>query len=201
MRMDLTRVTEDAPYVIDGELRDAAVLVPVIEREDAHYLMFIKRSEDLGQHPGQMSFPGGGREPDDDDLIETALREAIEEVGVVASEAELIGRLDDIRTVTGYAVTPVVARTPDRRYEPDGVEAAEVAVLSVADLTNPENYEHERREHPDHGEVVVHYFHVDGYTVWGATGRILVNLLELTTDWRAPDRTRDVRRSDRRNDS
>ena len=63
-----------------------------------------------------------------------------------------------------------------------------VAVLSVDALTDPANYESERRTHPRRGDRRVHFFHVDGFTVWGATARILVQLLELTTDWRAPER-------------
>ena len=99
---------------------------------------------------------------------------------------EVVGRLDDIRTVTGYSVRPFVARVPDGDYRPTSPEAAAVVVLPVAGLTDPDNYEHEFRTHPDYGEALVHYFHVDGHTVWGATGRILVQLLELATDWRAP---------------
>jgi len=193
MRLDLSAVIGRAPRLVGDQPRDAAVLAPVIERDDGHFLLFIKRSEDLGEHPGQMSFPGGGAEPADADLQATALREADEEIGLEAEEARVIGRLDDIRTVTEYAVTPFVGTIVDREYTPDGVEASEIAVLSVAALTDPENYEYERRDHPTYGEVVVHYFHVDGYTVWGATGRILVDLLERTSEWRAPVRSeRDI---------
>jgi 8-oxo-dGTP pyrophosphatase MutT (NUDIX family) len=135
-----------------------------------------------------MSFPGGGREPEDADIEATALREAFEEIGLQREEAEVVGRIDDIRTITEYAVTPVVARIPDREFLPDEREVAEVVVVAVADLLDWENYEVERREHPEYGEVVVHYFHVDDYTIWGATARILVQFLELTTDWRAPDK-------------
>ncbi|AGN02506.1 Mut/nudix family protein [Salinarchaeum sp. Harcht-Bsk1] len=190
MRLDLSAVVGCDPTVIRDQPRDAAVLAPVIERDDGHSLLFIKRSEDLGEHPGQMSFPGGGAEPEDVDLQATAIREADEEIGLDPEEARILGRLDAIRTVTDYAVSPFVGMVPDREYAPDGVEAIEVAILSVADLTDPANYEFETRDHPTYGEVVVHYFHVDGYTVWGATGRILVDLLELTTDWRAPVRSR-----------
>ncbi|GAB3679817.1 CoA pyrophosphatase [Salinarchaeum chitinilyticum] len=193
MRLDLSAVIGRDPHVVADQPRDAAVLAPVIERDDGHSLLFIKRSEDLGEHPGQMGFPGGGSEPEDADLQATALREANEEIGLEADEARVLGRLDDIRTVTEYAVTPFVGTIADREYTPDGVEATEIAVLPVAALTDPANYEYERREHPTHGEVVVHYFRVDGYTVWGATGRILVDLLERTSDWRAPVRSeRDV---------
>jgi len=188
MRMDLDRAAEYDPREIPDEPYDAAVLIPVIERDGEHYLLFTKRADHLGEHPGQMSFPGGGREPEDASIRETALREANEEIALEADEAEVIGQIDDIRTITEYAVTPFVARVPDRSYVPDEREVAEIAVLSLSGILDPDNYEYERREHPHYGDVVIHYFRVDGYTVWGATGRIVVDLLELTTDWRAPER-------------
>ena len=184
--MDLSRVVAFEPTTIEDEDHTAAVLAPVVERDGVPHLLFTKRADHLGEHPGQMSFPGGGREPADGTLFDTAVREAGEEIGLRPDEVELVGRLDDIRTVTRYAVTPFVARAPDRVYTPDDREVAEIAVLAVPDLTDLGNYESERREHPRYGEHRIHFFHVDGYTVWGATARILVQLLELTTDWRAP---------------
>nr|WP_205254082.1 MULTISPECIES: CoA pyrophosphatase [Halostella] len=186
--MDLDRVAEHAPRAVTGEKYDAAVLIPVVERGGEAHLLFTKRAEHLGEHPGQMSFPGGGREPEDEDLQATALREAHEEIGLRPDEVEVLGRVDDIRTITEYAVTPFVARVPDREYAPSDDEVAEIAVLSVADMLDEDNYEYERREHPHYGDIVIHYFRVDGYTVWGATGRIVVDFFELTTDWRAPER-------------
>jgi 8-oxo-dGTP pyrophosphatase MutT (NUDIX family) len=212
--MELGRVAEHAPRDITGEDHDAAVLAAVVTRKPSDgsgdesasldtgderassdasgeqrepHLLFTKRADHLGEHAGQMSFPGGGREPSDADLRETALREAEEEIGLRPDEAEIVGRLDDIRTTSRYAVTPYVAEIPDREYVPDEREVAEIAVLPVAGFLDPDNYESERREHPQYGEAVVHFFHVGGYTVWGATARILVQLLELTTDWRAPE--------------
>ena len=186
--MELGRVTDHVPREVTDEERDAAVLAPVVVREDSYFLLFTKRADHLGEHAGQMSFPGGGREPSDADLQATALREAEEEIGLRPDEADVVGRLDDIRTTSRYAVTPYVAEIPDREYVPDEREVAEIAVLPVAGFLNPDNYESERREHPQYGEAVVHFFHVGGYTVWGATARILVQLLELTTDWRAPEK-------------
>ena len=176
------------PVAVTGEPRSAAVLVPVIAREDGDgdHLLFVKRADHLGEHAGQMAFPGGGHEPGDADLLATAVREAGEEIGLEPEEPAVVGRLDDIRTVSEYAVRPFVARVPDRTYVPDGREIAEVAVLPVAGLTDPANYTTERRDHPHYGDIRLHYFQVDGYTVWGATGRMLVQLLELTTDWEAP---------------
>lgn len=186
--MDLGRIRPFDDITVTDQPRDAGVLVPVIERPEGDFLLFTKRSDELGKHPGQMSFPGGGREPEDADIEATAVREAFEEIGLAPEEVDVVGRIDDIRTITEYAVTPVVARIPDRTYRPDEREVAAVVVVAVDDLLDPENYEVERRDHPEYGEVVVHYFHVDDYTIWGATARILVQFLELTTDWRAPDK-------------
>jgi 8-oxo-dGTP pyrophosphatase MutT (NUDIX family) len=186
--MDLGRIRPFDDITVTDQPRAAGVFIPVIERPEGDFLLFTKRSDELGKHPGQMSFPGGGKEPEDDDIEATAVREAFEEIGLAPEEVDVVGRIDDIRTITEYAVTPVVARIPDRTYRPDEREVAAVVVVAVDDLLNPENYEVERRDHPEYGEVVVHYFHVDDYTIWGATARILVQFLELTTDWRAPDK-------------
>lgn len=176
--------THDAVSVTD--VREAAVLAGIIERSAGPHLLFTKRADHLPDHPGQMSFPGGGYEPVDAHLEATALREANEEIGVDPAEATVVGRLDDIRTVSAYSIRPFVARIPDRQYVPTDGEVAEIAVLPVAELIDPFNYETDCREHPVYGSVRLHYFTVDGYTVWGATARILAQLLELTTDWSAP---------------
>ena len=184
--MDVSGLYRRAPRSIAGR-REAAVLAPVIARDGDAHLLFTERAAHLGEHPGQMSFPGGGREPTDRTLTDTALREANEEVGLRPSEVDVVGRIDDARTSSRYAVRPVVGVAPDREYAPNSPEVAETVVLPVAALTRPENYESERRTgESGRGDRRVHYFHVDGYTVWGATGRMVVQLLEWTTDWRAP---------------
>ena len=184
--MDLDRVAAHEPITVDGEEREAAIVVPVIPRSDGEAILFTKRADHLTDHPGQMAFPGGGREPEDADLLATALREANEEVGLDPKAVHIVGRLDDISTVTHYSVRPFVGRIPDREYLPSDEEVAEVVPLSVAALTDLDNYESEHREHPRYGEVRLHFFYVDGYTVWGATAQMLVQLLELTTDWTMP---------------
>jgi len=186
--MDLSGLRRHTPGTVTGARREAAVLAPIIEHDGDAHLLFTKRAAHLGRHPGQMSFPGGGREPNDRSLTDTALREANEEVGMRPDEVDVLGRLDDTRTSSRYAVRPFVGVAPDREYVPDESEVAEVAILSVDDLTDPANYESERRlGHPEYGDHRVHYFHVDGYTVWGVTGQMVVQLFERTTDWRAPE--------------
>ena len=184
--MDLTGVDRHMPSELADPEREAAVLAPVIRQGSREEILFTKRSEQLGDHPGQMSFPGGGREPEDADLEATALREAYEEIGLSPTEADVIGAIDDIETVTRYIVRPYVGVIPDRSYTPDEYEVAEIARLAVDDLTDLANYESEHRDHPEYGPIRIHFFHVDGYTVWGATGRMLAQLLELTTDWEIP---------------
>ncbi len=184
--MDVSELYRRAPRSTAGR-REAAVLAPVIAHNGDAHLLFTERAAHLGEHPGQMSFPGGGREPSDRTLTDTALREANEEVGLRPSEVDIVGRIDDARTSSRYAVRPFVGVAPDREYAANSPEVAETVVLPVAAFTRPENYESERRTgRSERGDRRVHYFHVDGYTVWGATGRMVVQLLEWTTDWRAP---------------
>ncbi|MES3517640.1 MAG: CoA pyrophosphatase [Natronomonas sp.] len=192
--MDWERIAAYEPDVDVEEDREAAVLVPVITRSDGEYLLFTKRADHLGEHPGQMSFPGGGREPSDESLEATARREAHEEIGLLPETADIVGRLDDIQTITNYAVRPFAARIPDQDYVPDEREVAQIVTLPISALTDLDNYESEKRDHDYYGEVRIHFFRVDGYTVWGATGRMLVQFLELAMGWEMPpeaDRTVD----------
>ena len=184
--MDFAALSDHEPATVDDQEREAAVLAPVIDRQSRPHILFTKRAEHLSDHPGQMSFPGGGREPEDDSLEATAKREGNEEIGLRPDEVSIVGRLDDIRTITRYSVRPFVAEIPDRTYEPYDGEVAEVAILPVSALVDRENYQSEHREHPHYGEIRLHYFYVDGYTVWGATARMLVQLLELATEWTVP---------------
>jgi 8-oxo-dGTP pyrophosphatase MutT (NUDIX family) len=185
--MDLSPMSTHTPSTVSGASKQAAVLAPVLVRDGEEHVLFTKRADHLGEHPGQMSFPGGSREPTDGTLRATAIREAGEEIGLRSEEVGVVGRLDDIRTVTDYAVRPFVGRIPDREYDPDEREVAEVVALPVSSLIDLGNYESEFREHPAYGAHRVHYFHVGPYTVWGATGVMLVQLLELTTGWHAPE--------------
>jgi 8-oxo-dGTP pyrophosphatase MutT (NUDIX family) len=174
------------PESVSDATRRAGVIVPTVQREDGVAVLFTERSNTLSEHPGQVSFPGGGAEAVDDSLVETALREADEEIGLGPAEAELLGRLDDVHTVTDYAVRPFVARVPDRDYEADDYEVSAILLIPMVDLLDPAEYAVETREHPFLDRVTVHYFHVGSVTVWGATARMLVQLLEVCFGWSPP---------------
>ncbi|MFW6448508.1 MAG: NUDIX hydrolase [Halobacteriota archaeon] len=184
MRVEAVGDRTPAPPV--GGYTEAAVLIPVLLDDRSASLLFTRRNPDLDTHPGQMSFPGGRAEARDPNLLGTALREAEEEIDLNPDDTEVHGRLDPIRTVTGFEVVPFVAEIPPGPFRPNPAEVAEIVTVEVPDLLDPGNYEAEHRVHPEHGPLTVHYFHVDGYTVWGATARILVQLLRLTHGWAPP---------------
>ncbi|MFB6254805.1 MAG: CoA pyrophosphatase [Halobacteriaceae archaeon] len=184
--LDISVLGDYTSNSISDAEKTAAVLVPIIDRDDQHYLLFTKRADHLGEHPGQISFPGGGYESGDTSLSETALREAREEINLLPEDVTLYGEIDDIRTVSGYSVTPFVGTISDREYSPNDYEVAEIIILPLRELTNIDNYRYETRDHSHYGQSIVHFFNVHDRTVWGATARILVQLLELTTSWEAP---------------
>lgn len=188
MRLDLDALTAHDPTTIAAEeAEQAGVLVPVIERDGGHHILFTERAEHLPTHAGEMSFPGGGWEQVDTDLTATALREAHEEVGLRPDEAEVLGRLDDVPGPYGHVVRPIVARVADRTYRPTSGEVAQVVVLPVEALVDPTNYSEEQRSHPERGTATLPFFRVDGHTVWGLTGFILQTFLDLTADWTPPE--------------
>lgn len=187
MELDLGRLADYRPRTVERDSgRAAAVLVPVISREDGDYLLFTERSPDLEAHPGEMAFPGGGHEPEDDDLAGTALREADEEVGIRSGEAEVVGRLDDVPGPYGHVVRPFVARVPDREYVPDGREVVEVVVLPAADLADPGVYSVEERRNPEGETVDLPFFRVGEAVVWGLTGFVLARFLSVVSPWEPP---------------
>jgi 8-oxo-dGTP pyrophosphatase MutT (NUDIX family) len=156
---------------------DAAVLVPMYVRRGELQLVFTKRRDDMRRHPGEISFPGGRREEQEHDLWATALREAEEEIGLPASAVTVVGALQPTPTIaTGYAVYPFVGLIESTRdWVPSAGEVAEVLDLSVPALV--EGYGRRRllrRGLPIRTDTYV----VGDDLIWGATARILADLLE-----------------------
>ena len=157
----------------------AAVLIPLIERCGEFTVMFTRRSAHLTYHPGQICFPGGRINSDDDSPQTAALRETHEEVGLSSKRVELNGELDIYVTRTGFQVTPGVGIVrPPVTFHPDPVEVAEVFEVPLAYVTDPENYE--QRSQLQAGQR--RYFYVLTYKdriIWGATAGMLVNLAHV----------------------
>ncbi len=165
------------------ELHAASVLVPIVARGDAPTVLFTQRTAHLKNHSGQISFPGGRAEAADASPECTALRETWEEIGLAAERIELLGRLSEYHTRTGYRITPVVGIVqPPFDLLPDDNEVAEVFEVPLAFLLDAHN--HQRHSRDFEGEQR-HFFAIpyqDRY-IWGATAGMLVNLRHyLTTD-------------------
>jgi 8-oxo-dGTP pyrophosphatase MutT (NUDIX family) len=174
LRGALAPVRPDPPV---GEGTPAAVLVPVLDLPDPA-LLFTVRSQEVRDHKGEVSFPGGVRHPADPDLLATALRETEEELGIRRDVVEVLGALPPTHTVvSGYVIVPFVGLLAGRpAMTPSPIEIAEVLELEVARLA-----EVEREAGIDRDGVFRAWFayEVDGNTVWGATGRIVHGFLEV----------------------
>ena len=157
----------------------AAVLVPLIDRPTGLTVLLTERSADLPDHPGQISFPGGRIEPTDDSAVSAALREAQEEIGMPASSAEVIGYLPAHMTLTGFAVTPVVAFvSPDFQFKLDTREVSQLIEIPMSYLSNPSSHQFEERE-VSGKRLRLPVFDYDGHRVWGATAIMLAELCLL----------------------
>ena len=154
----------------------AAVLVPIVDHPSGLTVIFTKRTSHLKAHSGQVSFPGGRAEPEDPTPEFTALREAREEIGLAMERVEVLARLPDYHTRTGFRVTPVVALvTAPVELVPDPREVEEVFEVPLAFLLDPANHRRETRELQ--GRNVGYYVMRYGtHTIWGATAGMLVNL-------------------------
>lgn len=160
-------------------LKPAAVLVPLIQRPDELTVLFTQRTSHLAHHAGQVSFPGGHIEPEDDGPADTALRETEEEVGLDRKHVRLVGRLDTYVTRTGFVVTPVVGMVrPPFTLKPDAHEVAEVFEVPLSFLLDRRN--HQRCSAEFEGKTRFFWAMPFGrHFIWGATAGMLINLCDI----------------------
>jgi 8-oxo-dGTP pyrophosphatase MutT (NUDIX family) len=157
--------------------KDAAVLIPLYPRDGELVAVLTERREDLRRHGGEISFPGGRQDFPDEDLRTTALREADEEIGLSPGDVELVGALPPTGTfVTSYKIHPFVGLIePGHAWRPQESEVAAVLELSLPELVGG----HEMQRLLGRGvPIKTPTYTVDGHFVWGATGRIVQQLLE-----------------------
>ena len=170
----------------DRPRRTAAVLVPILDLQEPE-IVLTRRAEHLPHHPGQVAFPGGAAEEDDVSAVQTALREANEEIGLPLNSALPIGFLDRMDTVSDYRVLPVVAMIrPSIDWLIDEREVAEVFTVPASVAFDRGNYEpgiYERngRKHR------VWTLNWEGYEIWGVTAAMLMNLVSRLENVREPE--------------
>jgi len=159
-----------------GPRAPAAVLVGLVPHAEGVHVLLTRRTEHLRLHAGQVSFPGGRIEASDVDVIAAALRETAEETGIAPDRLQPLGYLDCFETISGFCVTPVVARlAPGYALEPDPNEVAEVFEVPLAFLLDATRLQLRHIDWRGRQREVYEYDY-EGRRIWGATAAMLVNL-------------------------
>jgi len=164
---------------VDG-LRPAAVLMPLLNEDGLWKLLYIHRANSGGVHSDQVSFPGGGMEPGDMNLIDTALRETEEEIGIPRKAVNVLGFLPSTISVTRYHVTPIVGIVDwPQRMILDEREVSGVFTIEVNWLANPNNWQEREVVLPIRGKTKSIFFdEYKGEVLWGLTARMTLNLFK-----------------------
>jgi 8-oxo-dGTP pyrophosphatase MutT (NUDIX family) len=168
---------------VDGTgMIPAAVMILLYRKEGEYCILLNKRSEEVEHHKGEMSFPGGARDPEDLDLLETALRETEEEMGIKREDITVLGEMDEIVTRSNFQVS-VFTGTIEYPYKftPSAIEIAEVVEFPVAALIDPANRRVETRWIDGMPLTSYSYVHEE-HVVFGATARILQSCIEILDD-------------------
>ncbi len=159
-------------------LRESAVLVPLFERDGVPHILFTRRPAHLRTHANQFSFPGGGRDAEDSTPLHTALRETEEELGIERSRVRVLGMLDEVPTITSFRIQPFVGVIPgDGQYQPSLEEVAFILEVPLVGLLDPSVRRVEKRL-VQGVERDMYSYTYNSHVIWGATARILYNLLE-----------------------
>lgn len=158
--------------------RASAVLLLLFQLDGEDHIVFTRRTEHVATHKGQISLPGGAAEPTDSSLLDTALRETEEELGIPRDQVSVLGQLDDVDTVvSNFVIRTFVARLAARPlYRPEVSEVAEVIEVPVSALRDPGTHWQEERSGP-FGPRSVDFFKYGEHVIWGATARILTLFL------------------------
>jgi 8-oxo-dGTP pyrophosphatase MutT (NUDIX family) len=182
MKEELERILaqREKRYINDTSRVQSAVLIPLYQKQGQYYIVFIKRTETVKDHKGQISFPGGMRDADDRTLLHTAVRESREEIGLRQKDIEVIGELDDeLTTTSNYIVTPFVAMIPwPYRFRKNEDEVAEIMQAPIAALLEKDK-QSEGNEILNGQPIASYTYNYEGKVIWGATARILKKLLDI----------------------
>lgn len=157
-----------------GNYTKASVLIPLFEKNSELHVLFTKRSDKVKHHKGQISFPGGKYEEDDNDLKITAIRETVEEIGIDNNSIEIIGNLDNIITITNFQVTPFIGFISENNFNFNTDEISEIIEAPLKHFLNEEVLEIKKQFGYE-----IYYYNYLNYTIWGATGKILYDFIKV----------------------
>ncbi|PLX42271.1 MAG: CoA pyrophosphatase [Deltaproteobacteria bacterium] len=165
-----------------GSHDPAAVALTLLNSQNGIEVLFTKRTDDVEHHKGEISFPGGRVESGDASLTDAALRETWEEVGIEPHELEILGYMDDRISISGYLVTPVVVYLERENYpfKPEPREVEEIIRVPLSHLSNANNY---RLDTSTYSGIAIHRFTWGHHEIWGLTGAIMNQFLELVFDF------------------
>jgi len=167
-------------HIADASRVPSAVLLPIYYKQGQYYILFTKRTGKVKEHKGEISFPGGAYQEGDRTLVDTALRESAEEIGLMADRVEVLGELDDTATQTStYIISPFVAFIPrPYQFKVDEEEVEEIIEVPISALLDKSSLRQET-EIIDGETVTSYFYHYQGRVIWGATARILNQFLDI----------------------
>jgi len=170
-------------YVVNNSsLIEAGVLLPIFLKDEVPHILFTKRTDKVEHHKGEISFPGGMKSIKDGNILQTAMRETEEEIGVAMKDIEILGCLDDMSTVTGFKIVPFAGIIPypfEFRVNTDEIERLIEVSLPLLMLEN--RWSEILREYK--GEMFKTYsFNFNGDVIWGATAEIFIRFIEISKD-------------------
>lgn len=179
IRSALSKTSSPNSVNSDG-LIEAAVAILVYPKPDSLTIILNKRTDRVEHHKGEISFPGGGRDPEDDSILDTALRETQEEMGIAPEDIEIIAQLDQVSTRSGFSITPFVGIIPpDYDFEVSNIEIAEVLEVPIESLLDTENQVEDDRVWGDEIPSKQYSYLYGSHIIWGATARIITQLLDI----------------------
>lgn len=166
--------------IIDAKLVPSAVLVPIYYKQGQYYILFTKRTERVKEHKGQISFPGGARREGDRTLVDTALRECAEEIGLASDKVKVLGELDDTLTETSnYVISPFVALIPyPYQFRVNGNEVEEIIEAPISVLLDKDRL-HQKAVVLGGKALNFYVYKYQGRVIWGATAKILKQFLDI----------------------
>ena len=162
----------------DSNLKSAAVLVVLFEKSGEYHVLFTQRTQIVEYHKGEVSFPGGTCDEEDENLLATALRESLEEIGLQPKDVEILGELDDTVTISDFVVSPFVAVIPHPyEFKLSATEVERLIEVPLSALLDRSNFR-EEIQFRDGKPHQVCFYSCGGNVIWGATARILKNFLD-----------------------